>query len=199
MKLPKIALTVAAVLLGQATYGAETINIGFNTPLTGFAAADGKSALTGAELALEQINAAGGVNGRQLKLVVYDDQASPKESVPIANKLIEQDKVAIGISGSYSGATRAAAGVFQSAGVPYIAAYAVHPEITRSGEFVFRTSFVGEVQGRAGAKLIGHALGKKEPDSKDEKTRKPGECTLDVHGRPPRPASGAGGFPTRSS
>ena len=53
MKLPKIAITVAAVLLGQATYGAETINIGFNTPLTGFAAADGKSALTGAELALE--------------------------------------------------------------------------------------------------------------------------------------------------
>ena len=162
MKLPKFAITVAAVLLAQAAYGAETINIGFNTPLTGFAAADGKSALTGAELALEQINAAGGVNGRQLKLVVYDDQASPKESVPIANKLIEQDKVAIGISGSYSGATRAAAGVFQSAGVPYIAAYAVHPEITRSGEFVFRTSFVGEVQGRAGAKLIGHALGKKK-------------------------------------
>ena len=110
MKLLKIAITVAAVLLGQATYGAETIKIGFNTPLTGFAAADGKSALTGAELALEQINAAGGVNGMPLELVVYDDQASPKESVPIANKLIEQDKVAIGISGSYSGATRAAAG-----------------------------------------------------------------------------------------
>ena len=113
MKLPKIVTILAAILLGQATYGAETIKIGFNAPLTGFAAADGKSALTGAELALEQINAAGGVKGMPLELVVYDDQASPKESVPVANKLIEQDKVAIGISGSYSGATRAAAGVFQ--------------------------------------------------------------------------------------
>jgi branched-chain amino acid transport system substrate-binding protein len=141
---------------------AETIKIGFNAPLTGFAAADGKSARTGAELAVEQINSAGGVNGKMLELVVYDDQASPKESVPIANKLIEKDHVRIGISGSYSGATRAAAGVYQSAGVPYISAYAVHPDITRAGNYVFRTSFVGEVQGRAGAKLIGDTLGKKK-------------------------------------
>lgn len=162
MKLLKFFTTLCAAFLVQATYGAETIKIGFNAPLTGFAAADGKSALTGAELALEQVNAAGGVNGKQLELVVYDDQASPKESVPVANKLIEQDKVVIGISGSYSGATRAAAGVYQSAGVPYIAAYAVHPEITRSGDFVFRTSFVGQVQGRSGAKLIGDTLGKKK-------------------------------------
>ena len=149
MKLPKIVTILAAILLGQATYGAETIKIGFNAPLTGFAAADGKSALTGAELALEQINAAGGVQGMPLELVVYDDQASPKESVPVANKLIEQDKVAIGISGSYSGATRAAAGVFQAAGVPYIAAYAVHPDITRAGDFVVRSSFFGDGQGLA--------------------------------------------------
>lgn len=162
MKIPRLFLVLVAVLGVQGLHAADTVKIGFNTPLTGFAAADGKSALTGAELAVEQINAAGGVNGMQLELVVYDDQASPKESVPVANKLIEQDKVAIGISGSYSGATRAAAGVYQSAGVPYISAYAVHPEITRAGDFVFRTSFVGEVQGRAGAKLIGEVLGKKK-------------------------------------
>jgi len=162
MRIPRLTLALVASLFVSAIHAADTIKIGFNTPLTGFAAADGKSALTGAELAVEQINAAGGVNGRQLELVVYDDQASPKESVPVANKLIEQDKVAVGISGSYSGATRAAAGVYQSAGVPYISAYAVHPDITRTGDFVFRTSFVGEVQGRAGAKLIGDTLGKKK-------------------------------------
>ncbi len=153
------------LLAGFAAVGvqaAETIKIGFNAPLTGFAAADGNSARIGAELAVEQINAAGGVNGKMLELVVYDDQASPKESVPIAQKLIEKDKVKVGISGSYSGATRAAAGVYQSAGVPYISAYAVHPDITRAGDYVFRTSFVGEVQGRAGAKLIGDTLGKKK-------------------------------------
>jgi len=140
---------------------ADTVKIGMNVPQTGFAAADGMSALVGAELAVEQANAAGGIDGKMIELVVYDDQASPKQSVPIATKLIEKDEVVAAVSGSYSGATRAAAGIFQSAGVPYIAAYAVHPEITKSGDYVFRTSFVGEVQGRAGAKLAGEILGKK--------------------------------------
>jgi branched-chain amino acid transport system substrate-binding protein len=130
--------------------------------LTGFAAADGNSALTGAELAVEQANAEGGVNGEMVELVVLDDQASPKQAGPVATKMIEQQGVKVGVSGSYSGATRAAAGVYQAAGVPYIAAYAVHPEITRAGEYVFRTSFVGEVQGRAGAKLLGDMMGKKK-------------------------------------
>jgi branched-chain amino acid transport system substrate-binding protein len=90
--------------------------------------------------------------------VVYDDQASPKEAVPIANRLIEKDGVKVAVSGSYSGSTRAAAGVFQAAGIPYISAYAIHPEITRAGEYVFRTSFMGEVQGGAGALLIGQTM-----------------------------------------
>ena len=152
---------VAAAGLASAAAQAESVRIGFNVPLTGFAAADGKSALTGAELAVEQANAEGGVDGKTVELVVYDDQASPKEAAPIATKLASQDKVNLAISGSYSGATRAAAGVFQENGIPYISAYAVHPGITRTGAFVFRTSFVGEVQGRAGAKLAGDGLGKK--------------------------------------
>ena len=140
---------------------ADSVKIGFNVPLTGFAAADGKSALNGAKLAVKQANKAGGINGKMIELVVYDDQASPKQAVPISNKLIEKDKVIAAISGSYSGATRAAAGVFQSAEIPYISAYAVHPEITKAGNYVFRTSFMGEVQGRAGAKLIGATLQRK--------------------------------------
>tara|TARA_R110002110_G_scaffold83635_12_gene217136 strand:- start:3431 stop:4582 length:1152 start_codon:yes stop_codon:yes gene_type:complete len=155
------ALAAAVAFTGPAQ-AADTIKIGVNVPLTGFAAADGKSALTGIELAVEQANADGGVNGKMVELVIYDDQASPKEAAPIATKLIEQDKVAVGISGSYSGSTRAASGIFQANGVPYISAFAIHPDITRAGDFVFRTSFVGEVQGRAGAKLIGETLGAKK-------------------------------------
>ena len=59
----------------------------------GFAAADGKSALDGARLAIEQANAAGGIAGQKLELVVYDDQASPKEAVPAATRMVERDKV----------------------------------------------------------------------------------------------------------
>ena len=154
------ALFIAVTLLA-GTVQAASVKIGFNVPLTGFAAADGKSALNGAELAVEQANAEGGINGNKIELVVYDDQASPKEAVPIAQKLIEKDGVTAAVSGSYSGSTRAAAGVFQEASVPYISAYAIHPDITRAGNYVFRTSFVGEVQGRAGAKLIGETLAAK--------------------------------------
>ena len=163
----KVSKWFAAAVLGAFAFAvstigqADTIKVGFNVPLTGFAAADGKSARIGAELAVEQVNAAGGINGRNLELVIYDDQASPKESAPLAAKLITKDEVVAGISGSYSGATRAAATIYQENGTPYISAYAVHPDITRSGEYVFRTSFMGEVQGRAGAKLVGEMMGKK--------------------------------------
>jgi branched-chain amino acid transport system substrate-binding protein len=162
IRLIKLAAAAALALITAGAAAAEEgYKIGFNAPLTGFAAADGNSARIGAELAVEQVNAAGGVGGKMLELVVIDDQADPKQAVPGAIKLIEADGVVMGISGSYSGATRASAGVYQAAGRPYISAFAVHPDITRAGDFVFRTSFVGEVQGRAGAKLVGEDLGAK--------------------------------------
>ncbi len=161
-KLQNIAIVAGFALAAMSAPAlAGSIKIGFNVPLTGFAAADGNSALVGAQLAVEQVNGAGGINGDMLELVVYDDQASPKESAPLAVKLITQDEVVAGISGSYSGATRAAATIYQEDATPYIAAYAVHPDITRAGDYVFRTSFMGEVQGRAGAKLIGGMMGLK--------------------------------------
>jgi branched-chain amino acid transport system substrate-binding protein len=158
-----IVLAVLFTLPGWLgnVHATDTIKIGFHAPLTGFAASDGKSASEGAKLAVEQINSAGGINGKMLELVIYDDQAKPAQAIPIANKLIGQDQVVIGVSGSYSGPTRSAAGVFQEAEIPYISAYAIHPDITRAGDYVFRTSFLGEIQGRGGAKLVGDILGKK--------------------------------------
>ena len=153
-----VATAVLACLSGQAQ--AQNIRIGFQAPLTGPAASDGKTALQGAQLAVEQINASGGIKGRQLELVVLDDQTQPAQAVPIANKFIGDGIKAV-ISGSYSGPTRAAAGVFQEAKIPYISAYAIHPDIVRAGNYVFRTSFMGEVQGRAAAKLIADIMKKK--------------------------------------
>jgi len=152
---------VAAIGLSGPVEAADKVKIGFHAPLTGFAASDGKSSSEGAKLAVEQINATGGINGKMVELVIYDDQAKPAQAIPIANKLIGKDKVVVGVSGSYSGPTRSAAGVFQEAKIPYISAYAIHPDITRAGDYVFRTSFLGAIQGRAGAMLIGNILGKK--------------------------------------
>jgi len=156
-----MAVLVASLLAGASAASAQTIRVGFHAPLTGFAASDGKSALNGAELALEQINGAGGVGGRKLELVVHDDQAKADQAVPLANKYIGEGLKVV-ISGSYSAPTRAAAGVFDGAKIPYVSAYAIHPDITRAGIHVFRTSFMGEVQGRAAAKLVGEGLKKKK-------------------------------------
>lgn len=158
-------LGIAAVAAGGgvtalSAVAAEPLRIGFQAPLTGFAAGDGESARLGAELAVEQINRAGGVLGRQLELVIYDDQAKADQAVPVANKILGEG-VKVAISGSYSGATRAAAGVYQKARIPFVSAYAIHPDITRTGKYVFRTSFMGEVQGRGGAKFVGEMLGAK--------------------------------------
>ena len=62
------------------------------------------------------------------------------------------------VSGSYSASGRAAAPIFQTAKVPFISAYGVHPDITRAGEYAFRTVHLGQPQGRAGAKFIGENL-----------------------------------------
>ena len=153
-------IAVAAALALPASAAWADIKIGFNVPLTGFAAADGQSALQGAKLAIAKANAAGGVAGQKLELVVYDDQASPKEAVPVATKMVEKDEVIAAVSGSYSGSTRAAAAIFQRGKVPYVVAYAIHPEITLTGDYVFRVSAMGEVQGRGGAKLVQN-MGKK--------------------------------------
>lgn len=161
---PRIMLSmlamVAAMAVPHATQAQESIKIGFHAPLTGFAAADGKSARQGAELAVQQANAAGGINGKKIEMVVYDDEGKPENAIPLANKLIGQDKVVMTVSGGYSGPTRASAPVFQRAGMPYISAYAIHPDITRAGDFIFRTGMMGEVQGRAGAKLVADLLKK---------------------------------------
>jgi len=154
-----VAACLAATLVAPAL--AQNIKVGFHAPLTGFAASDGKTALQGAELAVEQINAGGGVNGRKLELVVQDDQAKPEQAVPLANKYIGEGLKVV-ISGSYSAPTRAAAGVFQNAKIPYISSYAIHPDITRAGNYVFRTSFMGEVQGRVAPKLISELLKKQK-------------------------------------
>lgn len=133
---------------------AAPVKIGVLAPLSGFAAADGKSVSTGVEIAAEEINSRGGLLGRRVELVVYDDQADPKQAVSFARRLVELDKVSLIIGGSYSGASLAAAPVANEAGIPFMAAYAVHPDVTRGKPYAFRMGLLGPVQGRVGAQLV---------------------------------------------
>ena len=140
----------------------EPIKVGFFAPTTGPVAADGENSLNAAKLAVENINASGGIDGREVILVDYDDAFDTKQSVSVAQKLTTKDNVVAVVSGSYSGTTRAAAPVYQDAGIPMIAGYAIHPDITKTGDYIFRQSFVGSVQGKAGGKVAVEMLGAKK-------------------------------------
>ncbi len=140
-----LALIIGSVGVVSA---ADTIRIGLMAPLTGFAAADGLSVLQSVQLAVDQVNAKGGVLGKQVELFYLDDAANAKEAVGLARKLVQMDKVVAVVGGSYSMPTRAVAPLFQEFEIPLVAGYAVHPDITVAGDFCFRNGFLGTVEGR---------------------------------------------------
>jgi branched-chain amino acid transport system substrate-binding protein len=153
MKLIKFMLYGVVILCTAfaTANAADTIKIGLLAPLTGFAAADGASVKNSVDLAVEKVNQGGGLLGKKVELVVYDDRADAKDAVALAQKLIQQDKVAGLVAGSYSMPTRAVAPLFQDEGIPLVAAYAIHPDVTKAGNFNFRNGFLGAVEGRAAA------------------------------------------------
>jgi branched-chain amino acid transport system substrate-binding protein len=142
--------------------GGSPIKIGFFAPESGFAAADGASAYDSAQLAVKDLNAAGGVNGRKLQLVNYDDASDPKQAVTIATRLVTQDKVTAVVSGSYSDQTLAVAPIFQRDSIPMLAAYAINPGIPATGDYIYQQDFNGTVEGRAGAVALVNNLGAKK-------------------------------------
>jgi branched-chain amino acid transport system substrate-binding protein len=143
-----LALVAGTTLSAQAT-----VKIGVLAPLSGDAASDGASVKNSVTLAVNHINAAGGVLGKKVELVIYDDAADPKQATALARKLIEQDQIKGLVAGSYSMPTRAIAPLFQDEKIPLVAAYAVHPDITAGGKnsFCFRNGFLGVVEGKAAA------------------------------------------------
>ena len=155
-----LALLVSGCFLFSSTALAQdTIKIGFFAPITGPAAADGASAKNAVELGVKDVNASGGIKGKKVELILYDDRLKSEEAVAIANKLIEKDKVVGVVSGSYSGPTRVSAPIFQKAGMPMVAGYAVHPDVTwdpntkKPNDFMFRNGFLGEIEGAAAAQF----------------------------------------------
>lgn len=158
-------LLVIFLLVFSTFAGAQSedvIKLGFFAPVTGPAAADGESALNSAELAVEVINENGGLNGKMVELIDYDDHLDSKQSVSIAQKLITRDNVVAVVSGSYSGTTRPVAAIYQNANVPMISAYAIHPDIPRAGEYIFQQSFPGPIQGKVGGYMAVDQLGAQE-------------------------------------
>ncbi|MGA8260014.1 MAG: ABC transporter substrate-binding protein [Arenicellales bacterium] len=153
---------VAAVALCGTASADDTIKFGFFSPQTGFAGADGVSALHGAQIAVNFINDSGGLLGKKVELVNYDDASKPDQAANVAQKLTQSDKVPVAVSGSYSFLTRPAAAIFQRAKTPLMTAYAVHPQITATGKYIFATSLPAAEEGAAAAWTVAKVMKKKK-------------------------------------
>jgi branched-chain amino acid transport system substrate-binding protein len=140
------AVAVALFAPVQAS-AQETIKVGFFGPLTEAFAGLGTDAKKGADLAVKQANEAGGVNGRKIQLVSYDDRGNRTEAVAVARKLMEQDKVVAIVNGSLSLTSIAAAPVINDAKVPMVVAYSNAVNVVKGNDYVFRWASVADVQG----------------------------------------------------
>jgi len=133
-----LALLVVSCAPTKEATESGPVKIGFVGPLTGVAANYGQNALIAAQLAVEEVNAAGGVNGREIQLVSEDDKCEGKSAATAVNKLISVDDVPVVIGSLCSAATLAFTDIAEQNQRIVIAYGASSPLITDAGDFIFR-------------------------------------------------------------
>lgn len=132
----------------------DTIKIGVASPYTGDYAQFGDYTRDGVELAVEEINKAGGVLGKPIEIVYGDDKGDSKEAVSVAQKFAS-DKNIVGIVGHFfSGATLAAGPIYQQNEIPTIAVASTNPDVANIGDYVFRINVGDNYQGSQLAELL---------------------------------------------
>jgi len=143
---------------GEQNPDRSTIKIGYFGDLTGPTYNFGQSAMNGVLMAAAQANQYGGVNGRQIDVVIQDDRGSPEEAARLTAKLIDDYKVVAVIAGGTSGNSRAAAPKAQSSHIPLISPSSTDPAVTQTGDYIFRACFVDSFQGEAMASFAANTL-----------------------------------------
>ncbi len=138
---------VAAALSGCGGSGGDTILVGEFASLTGKEATFGISAHEGTALAIEELNAAGGVLGKQLELRTEDDQSKAGEPANVVNKLISKDGVVAVLGEVASSRSLEAAPICQQNGIPMISPASTNPKVTETGDHIFRVCFIDPFQG----------------------------------------------------
>jgi len=152
------AVAAAAALSASNVFSQETIKIGEYASLTGKEAAFGQSSHKGTLLAVEEVNAAGGVLGRKLELITEDNQSKQGESATIVKKLISRDKV-VGILGEVASMrSLEAAPICQAYRVPMVSPSSTNPKVTEIGSYIFRVCFTDRFQGHVLAKFAKDTL-----------------------------------------
>ncbi len=155
MKTISLALIAAMALTGCSTGGTEgssgsgaadestgsdsdMINIGVALPTTGTNAKDGESCYNGAKAAVEEINEAGGINGKKVNLVYEDDQSDASQAAAIANKFVENDDILAVISSYSSSPALAAVPIYDKAGLAMLCPSGTSPALSGVSKYFFR-------------------------------------------------------------
>lgn len=151
-------VALGAVILGLSGLAhADPIKIAVVGPITGPVAQYGDMQMTGARMAVERINAQGGVNGKPLEAVLMDDVCEPKQAVAVANQIVNQ-KIRYVVGHLCSGSTQPASKLYEDEGILMITPASTNPAITQQGyRMVFRTIGTDDQQGpTAGRYIVEH-------------------------------------------
>lgn len=152
------ATLAAAALVGTAGFSgvavAQTVKIAVAGPFTGPVAQYGDMQKIGALMAVEQINAKGGVNGKKLEAVLMDEACEPKQAVAVANKIVN-DKIKFVVGHLCSGSTQPASKVYEDEGIIMVSPASTNPAISKQGfKNIFRTIGTDDQQGPAAGEFI---------------------------------------------
>ena len=152
-----IAALLTATSCGSSTNSSEIV-IGEYGSLTGTAATFGTSSRNGIDMAIDEVNKAGGVLGKQIRVIVEDDQTKPEEAQTVVTKLISKDRVVAILGEVASSRSLAAAPVAQQNQVPMISPSSTNPKVTQVGDYIFRVCFIDPFQGLVMAKFATNTL-----------------------------------------
>ncbi len=156
---PTAVVTATATATATATIQQQgPIKIGFLGPLTGDVANLGTAAKNGMQLAVDEINANGGINGQQIQAVYEDGKCNPEMATNAVNKLTGVDKVTAIIGGLCSGETLAGAPIVEKSKTVILSYCSSNPAITTAGDYVFRDYMSDSYQGKVGAEYMYNTL-----------------------------------------
>lgn len=151
---------VVCMLIGVTGCGGskDTIKIGLQGPMTGDYAYEGKGFQNAVKMLVEQTNAAGGINGKQIELIVEDDAGDPTQSALVAQRLVDAKVVAV-IGAYNSTATEPASAIYNEAGILHITPSSTAVRLTTKGfPRFFRVCFLDDRQGLFAAKFMQEVL-----------------------------------------
>ncbi len=161
--LVRFTAVAAAALLSTGALAADTIKLGVAGPHSGDLASYGIPATKAAELVVKEINAKGGVLGKQVQLLVEDDECKPEKAANIAAKLVSEGAHVV-LGHICSGATKAAMGTYRDAKVIAMSPSATNPALTQSGDYpnFYRTIASDDLQAKLGVEFTLNTLKKKK-------------------------------------